>query len=287
MKKYVVIGLMIMLILALMVTAKPKETHKISLPSHAKEISPGVFSLGKAIDHGRVVEGYMFVYNKKRNAKPGTVCGNDVCEPSENAKKCPADCGGGTTDPPETSTCFAFISKGAKWKVVEDYIVDPSNNEGLSEAFVSANLAANIDKWEDVENANILGNEVAGVVDVANIGNLNDKNEVIIGDLDNSNTIAVTIVWGIFKGNPNGRELVEWDQVYNTDFNWSEDCTTNNCTAKMDFGNIANHELGHAMGMDHPSETCTEETMYAFASNGETKKITLEAGDIAGIADLY
>ena len=39
--------------------------------------------------------------------------------------------------------------------------------------------------------------------------------------------------------------------------------------------------------MGHPDSTCTEETMYAFANFGETKKRTLEAGDIAGVAKLY
>ena len=55
----------------------------------------------------------------------------------------------------------------------------------------------------------------------------------------------------------------------------------------MDFENIAQHELGHSIGMGHPSDSCTEETMYRFAETGETKKQTLEAGDIAGVNDLY
>ncbi len=67
------------------------------------------------------------------------------------------------------------------------------------------------------------------------------------------------------------------------DFDWSN---TGDPT-KMDFENIATHEIGHAMGLSHPSDTCLEETMYAFASEGETKKRTLEAGDIAGINKLY
>ncbi|MFN2432064.1 MAG: matrixin family metalloprotease [Gemmatimonadota bacterium] len=47
------------------------------------------------------------------------------------------------------------------------------------------------------------------------------------------------------------------------------------------------HELGHAMGMGHPSDSCTEETMYRFATEGETKKRDLFTGDIAKINDLY
>ena len=55
----------------------------------------------------------------------------------------------------------------------------------------------------------------------------------------------------------------------------------------MDFENIATHELGHSIGMGHPSSECIEETMYAYADFGETKKRTLNTGDIEGISELY
>ena len=41
------------------------------------------------------------------------------------------------------------------------------------------------------------------------------------------------------------------------------------------------------VGMEHPDSTCTLETMYAYASNGETKKQDLYTGDIAGVNHLY
>jgi predicted Zn-dependent protease len=55
----------------------------------------------------------------------------------------------------------------------------------------------------------------------------------------------------------------------------------------MDFLNVATHELGHAMGLGHPRDTCTEETMFAYATYAEMKKRDLNAGDIAGIRKLY
>jgi hypothetical protein len=39
--------------------------------------------------------------------------------------------------------------------------------------------------------------------------------------------------------------------------------------------------------MGHPESSCTEETMYAYADDGEIKKRTLNPGDEAGIAELY
>ena len=56
----------------------------------------------------------------------------------------------------------------------------------------------------------------------------------------------------------------------------------------MDLQNIATHEFGHGAGLDDLYEdSCSEETMYGYAENGETKKRTLGSGDIAGIVELY
>lgn len=104
--------------------------------------------------------------------------------------------------------------------------------------------------------------------------------------MTDSNTIAVTTVWGIFSGPPQNRELVEWDQVFNTDYLWSEDAIRSN--TEMDYNNISTHELGHAVGLaDLYTSDCSQQTMYGYASNGETKKRTLESGDINGVAKLY
>lgn len=286
--KKLFIGLVaILLIVGVVLAAKPDFTSitnpsgkVVSIPAHAVEVAPGVFYLGKALDKGRVVEGYaMFV-------KPGTECGNGICEPGENARKCPEDCGGGE-DPtePDTSSCYEFLSKGAKWKTIEPYLVDPANIDSLDEAFVTSNLAVDIGKWETVAGINILGNEVAGIVDGADTVSPDNKNEVYFANVEHEGAIAVAIIWGIFGGPPPFRELVEWDMIFDdVDFDWSATGEAN----KMDFENIATHELGHAVGLgDLYNTECSEQTMYGYAGYGETKKQTLEAGDIAGIKKLY
>ena len=98
----------------------------------------------------------------------------------------------------------------------------------------------------------------------------------------------MNIIWY----NPTTNFLVEWDQVYSNKFDWSLDCEVEgegeDCTNKMDFQNIATHELGHAVGMgDLYTDPCSEQTMYGYATNGETKKRTLESGDITGLNILY
>lgn len=268
---FLFLGILILAV-SVFVVAKPNfvavdnpSRNSFKIPAHAVQISEGVFSLGAARDvDGRLVQGFMFIHDKRENAKP-------------------AGAGGSS----KGSACYAFLSKGAKWKTVEPYIVDPSNAAVLDEGFVRSNLAFDIQKWETAAgaNINILGDEnVSGVVNRTNIGNLNGKNEVVFANVGSSGAIAVTIVWGIFSGPVMGRELVEWDQVYDdADFGWS----SSGQAGKMDFENIATHELGHSVGMGHPSSGCTEETMYAFASFGETKKRDLNTGDIAGINVLY
>jgi hypothetical protein len=204
----------------------------------------------------------MIIDYKKTNAKPVGVGGDK----------------GGTT------SCYSFLASGAKWNTKEPWIINPTNNKGLDQTFVFSNTAANIQKWENAGAGDIFG---AGTTTTSTL--IADEispdgiNEVYFGTIDDPNTIAVTIVWGIFSGPVKQRYLSEWDQVFDSDtFGWS----SSGEIGKMDFENISTHEIGHAFGMGH-SSGCTEETMYAYASNGETKKRDLNSGDIAGISALY
>lgn len=227
-----------------------------------------VISLGTAIDpqSGKVVEGYAFITPRKNNAKP------------------PWAGGGGGGKPKGASTCYSVIAKDAKWKVAEDYTVDGSNNAGLNAADVSNLIATSLNTWDSEVAYNIFGNASTSLVDGADELSPDGKNEVYFADISSPGAIAVTITWGIFNGPPSQRELVEWDQVYDdVDFTWS----TSGAAGDMDFQNIATHEIGHALGLSHPDDTCTTETMYRFASEGETNKQDLEAGDIAGVEKLY
>lgn len=264
------------------VTGDVKNT--IELPDRASEKAPGVYYLGSVMIDGELVEGYAFV---RRHAKPGTDCGNGLCEPGENANKCPADCG--SSDPDGGAACYGFLAKGAKWRTIEPYIVDPANERGLDEASVRAHFATSLGRWETAAETEIFEDEISGIVDGVDLQSPDGKNEVYFGSIADENAIAVTIVWGIFRGAPHQRKLVEWDQLYDeVDFDWSIDCETEACPAKMDFENIATHELGHSAGLDDLYESaCSEETMYGYAAYGETNKRTLESGDIAGIQELY
>ena len=47
------------------------------------------------------------------------------------------------------------------------------------------------------------------------------------------------------------------------------------------------HEIGHEIGLAHPDDICTEETMYFKAGFKEVIKRDLAEGDITGIQILY
>ena len=263
MKKSLVFAVLVVSLLFLVKPVGAKNDRSIGIPQNAKEVGPGVFSLGEALDiDGRPVQGFMIV--KRENARGG------------------AAVNGG----PKGNQCYSYLASGAKWKTSENYMVDPSNVDGVGAGDVISIIASGIGKWETGANAEIMGNKVDWTGNGADTTSPDNKNEVLFGDITDPGVIAVTTVWGVFGGSPSSRYLAEWDQVYDdVSFDWS--VAPGGEPNKMDVENIAVHEIGHALGMGHPSDTCSNETMYRYASNGETKKRDLNPGDILGIDKLY
>jgi hypothetical protein len=229
-------------------------------------------------------------YLGQRRDKDGTLLdGYAILHPRRKAarKKPPRDKGG-------NESCYSFItSSKISWKTPEPYLIDPTNQSGLGTAFVVDSIHQAVFSWDSQVGKTIFGPEVLGLVDRASLGNTaNGQNELIFAAIDDPGVIAVTYVWGIFSGPPRNREFREWDMILDdVDFSWGNAGPTdeNNLgnTAVMDLLNILTHEFGHALGLGHPSDTCTEETMFRFSQEGETKARTLHAGDIAGVNALY
>lgn len=265
-------------------TAGPREAAQLTTPGTERvlQLPPAadnapVISLGTAVDpaSGKTVEGLAIIhYKREYHHRPDHSGGP----------------GGGA---PAVSSCYSWLARGARWRTVEPWVLNGANTAGLTSDFLLADLGGDIGKWEDAGDGT-LGNAVS--VQMLGDGALTEsllaadtaapdgQNEVYWADVSSSGAIAVTIVWGVFAGPPSQRELVEWDQVYDdVDFSWSDA----GAAGMMDFENIATHELGHSVGLGHPEDSCTEETMYRYANTGETKKRSLEAGDVAGADTLY
>ena len=271
-KQIFTVAFVMLLLISIFVIAQPGKNRvpaetkggvTVVIPSHAIELATGIFDLGTANVNGEVLQGYMFIHYKDEFTH----------KPNHD----------GATTP--TSTCYAFLSQGARWKNTEQYITGPGIDPALTET--------SLDAWDSQVAFDIFGSRnTSAVVDGTDTSAPDNKNEIMFGDISSPNVIAVTTVWGIFGGKPNQRKLVEFDAVFdNVDFTWGNAGPTSETslgdTSVMDFQNIATHEFGHAAGMGHPSSTCAEETMYAYSTEGETKKRTLNAGDISGIKSLY
>ena len=253
--------------------SKAKEMAVVSIPANAKEIGPGVFDIGYRVYDGKVVQGTLYVFTDQEFAKPDGKPGNG------NNK----DKGESTGD--ETSTCYSYITKGAKWRAEEPWTISPAGAPtGID---VEGILVSAVNQWET---ANGHANEIMGDFDSKltvipnSIGKTMDgANEVAFGEFTDDGVIAATWVWRTVSGPPSQRYIAEWDQVFDVvNFDW-----INGDPNSMDFDNIATHEIGHAVGMGHPDSTCTLETMYAYASNGETIKRDLYTGDKTGVNRLY
>jgi len=245
-----------------MAQQQTKENRMVKIEGATPE-NPVVY-LGKSFDkkNGKFVDGYAIVHYAK-----------NINKPVKPAK------------PSADAACYGFLAKGAKWKNVEPWIVDSANTDGLAADFILENMTKDIDKWEDAvsPNTDILGTGNKVMTSFLP-GTYNNKNEVSFARIDDSGTIAVTYIWGIFGGLTSRRYLAEWDQIYNDYYDWSDSGDEN----KMDFENIATHELGHSVGMgDLYTSGCAAQTMYGYATEGQIIKQTLEAGDIAGINLLY
>ncbi|MBI2676189.1 MAG: matrixin family metalloprotease [Candidatus Aenigmarchaeota archaeon] len=241
--------------------------NQFTLPKTAVKVADDVYSLGEAAEDGVKLEGYAFIHRKEL-IRTGFI-----------SFRIPLK-------------CYGFLSAGSKWKVTEPYILNPANADNLSDAFVADRINKSMEAWNSQIAFRVFGARINGTADGADSIAPDGKNEIMFGRIGEKGAIAMTIVWGIFSGPVSGRKLVEYDMVFDDDdFKWGDAGQTSETrlgnTGIMDLQNVATHELGHAAGMGHPSDMCSQETMYRFTKYGETKKRTLYSGDIAGIKALY
>ncbi len=255
------------LVFLMIVSVSAKSPHQFGIPATAVEVAPNVYYLGHAFKDGQKVDGIMFV-DKKADARAG---------------------GGVKTG---ASSCFSVFAKGARWKSTEQYVLDTANNDGLNESFVASRISQSMNAWDSQISYSLFGpRDISSIVDGIDASAPDGKNEILFGTASDPNTIAVTTAWGIFGGPIGGRQLIEFDLAFNDAFQFGDagptSETTNANVNFMDLQAITTHELGHAAGLGHPGSSCTQETMYAYAQAGETKKRTLNSGDKKGLHSLY
>lgn len=130
-------------------------------------------------------------------------------------------------------------------------------------------------------------------------GTLGDGfNNVWWGVMPDPTVGAIALTWISYNdkdgihGPSSGDEMLEVDILFNASLSWGidQDGEGRAYTLRRSFDvrNVATHEVGHMVGLDDLyAKAYSELTMYGYGSKGETKKISLETGDIAGVRALY
>ncbi len=104
-------------------------------------------------------------------------------------------------------------------------------------------------------------------------------NVVNLQALSQSNVLAQTRVWY----QPSTNSITSFTLTFNSRQPWGV-----GEAGKFDIEGVGAHELGHALGLDHPADaSCAEQTMWFSAGVAETKKRTLETGDKEGTVLMY
>lgn len=184
------------------------------------------------------------------------------------------------------ATCYSFLAKGAKWKTLPvNYVINPQNPDNLGEEFIKNAIYQSAEEWDNHTSSELFGSYSLNYNASWDRFSRDGKNELVWGNYPENGVIAVTNIWGYFSGPQNTRKIVEFDVMFDTDYNWG-DAILN--PSLMDLQNIATHEIGHGAGLsDLYNTNCSLETMYGYSNYGEIQKRDLNFGDILGIQKLY
>lgn len=191
--------------------------------------------------------------------------------------------GGGNGGKPVAN---AYILEGIKWPTANPSLTVYVKDVSLLSAVTLATAA-----WDGNTKASLFTTVTTDPTADAETGTPDYKNEILFGGTINGDTsiIAVTYTWYNVR-----KQIVEFDMVLDAvDYNWGD--TSASGSSVMDVQNIVTHELGHGLGLadlyptnrNFNSNTWPLQTMYGYASNGETLKRDLASGDIAGIQYLF
>lgn len=196
----------------------------------------------------------------------------------------------------ETKVYDYYLLLGPKWDLTNRqggvaYTINPTGAPAGAEAEVKAAFEA----W-DAATSSELFNDNPTIDTNSWWGKEDGTNNVSWQVIGNGRVIAGVWVW--FTDNDasgdmsEGDEIIETDMVFNAAQRWGIDAdgegSASRLTKVYDIRNIATHEGGHVVGLDDIYDSqYSEITMYGYSTKGETKKISLETGDVNGTQSLY
>jgi hypothetical protein len=226
-----------------------------------------IIAFAKPKKDPRILEKKVFIHYKKGHGKPEWV----------EAKKPPKD--------DDHSSHYALLGRGVYWKDgMPLYVqVNPTNGDDLDPAFIEGAVDAALAEWDSYTSTDLFADAVINNDATFDYDSIDGFNEVVFGDYDEANVIAICYTWGYFGGKPSTREIVEFDIMLDTDYVWGDGEAN---SLLMDVQNIVTHEVGHGIGLADIYD-CELETMYGYSDYGDIVKRDLFYGDIAGLQKLY
>jgi len=168
------------------------------------------------------------------------------------------------------------------------YVINPKDAikwYGLAESDVVAEVKASLESWDAVVSVELYNDYPT--VDYKANAKLDYKNVITWKRLE-PGIVAVATIWYYSATG----EIVDADIRLNRGYKWGIDLddegTGYALTDAFDIQNIVTHEAGHWSGLgDIYDTTYWAMTMYGYTVYGETIKISLEPGDIAGVQAVY
>jgi len=171
------------------------------------------------------------------------------------------------------------------------YLINPSTavkSYGLKEEEVVAAIRRAFENWDEAVGVELYNDSPrVNLRAKASTGWPDRRNVVTWGRL-RKGVVAVTYLWYLTDTG----ELVDADIVFNSYYRWGIDPdgegSDYQLTGAFDLQDIATHEVGHFTGLDDLyNDNYWAMTMYGYADFGETYKISLERGDVAGARAIY
>src|SRR5689334_3240533 len=159
------------------------------------------------------------------------------------------------------------------------FYVNPVNAD-VSQAAATAALQAGMDVWNTQSGSSFRYQYGGSANDTATA--YDNRNVVMFRNASNGSTIATTYSWWSSSNELLDSDIVFWDGGF-TFFTGSTGCGVVPNAAYIE--DIAAHELGHALGLNHSS--ASDATMYPSYSYCSSALRTLAADDINGAKALY
>jgi Matrixin/Immunoglobulin domain/NHL repeat len=113
----------------------------------------------------------------------------------------------------------------------------------------------------------------------------NNINEIFFADKPygqswDTNTLAITTTW------LSGNQRTEADTIFNDTNSW-DSYRGNLHSGTWDLRRVALHELGHALGLDHPDQASPAQSVVAIMNSHISNLDSLATDDITGAQSLY